>query len=592
MNKQVFTYLFCLFGAIGLSAQASIDVNANKSSLTLDESVQVNFVITLEEGGDVQSFELPSFSDFNIVGRSSGTNIQYINGDLRKQLVQTVVLVPKKTGELTIGRARLRYEGKIFQSTPLTLYVNEKQQRKVTSNGDQFVFLDVDFSKDKIYTNEPVLARVTLYAKSFDALRRHSEVKAPNLSNFQVTKISDNSDDRDYRQVTINNQRYIAEPVAEYMLTPTKTGTLEVEPFQIRVAIPIDFFDERVVDIQSNPKQIRVEQLPAGAPKNFNGAIGDFTLNMQTEPKEAKAQQAMHVNVELSGTGNFDAISVPKPIFPEDVEVYPPEQEKKLVNTTEGIKGTIKETYIVVPQYGGDLDIAKLEFTYFNPKTESYKTVATDSVVVAVDGPLKKENLAQNDSLDHSLDEDSSPSFAENSAALKSQYKNPNERNAPNEIKSENTASTNNKWLWLLGIIPVLALLGWIFRKRKENGEKTTNSSPKTEQLAVSKKSLNQDVKTLGRLYASEPSNYLSQAITTLNDVAAYNLNEPVNGLSDITQNQLAAKTSVPFAERWANVLNETRMYQYGSGYTEQDLSHNYEKIKSLVKDSLKNNFA
>ncbi|MGV4509061.1 hypothetical protein ACQ1Q1_11825, partial [Ornithobacterium rhinotracheale] len=210
------------------------------------------------------------------------------------QHIETILLRAEKKGKIKIGRASIKINHRLYETSPVQIMVTDAPRVTQRNNyGNQLVFLDLDLSQHSVFPNEPIYATLKLYAKSFEALRRRSDVGAPILDNFEVKQINlPNNDYRDIKQEVFNNQIYVSEVVGKYLLLPQKTGTLEIRPFLIHAAIPIDLFDEKIVELYSPEKSIEVKSLPANAPKTFNGAVGNFVLKTYVQKKNLRQNKA------------------------------------------------------------------------------------------------------------------------------------------------------------------------------------------------------------------------------------------------------------------------------------------------------------
>lgn len=141
------------------------------------------------------------------------------------------------------------------------------------------------------------------------------------------------------------------------------------------------FMDEREVNVQTRPGQIRVNALPAeGRPANFGGAVGEFTVAATATPEEAAAGDPVTLKVDVSGRGNFDAMGEPRLVDVDGWRTYPP-TDKFTRNDTVGFSGTKTfEMPIVAQRAQTRTPIA--EFSYFDPVKEKYVTVRTQPVEV------------------------------------------------------------------------------------------------------------------------------------------------------------------------------------------------------------------
>jgi hypothetical protein len=70
--------------------------------------------------------------------------------------------------------------------------------------------------------------------------------------------------------------------------------------------------------------------------------------------------------------------------FPERLSVYDPEIEDTITSRSPSISGEKIYTYNLSPQQPGDYTIPPIAFSYFDPKTGSYKTINTQPIKIKV----------------------------------------------------------------------------------------------------------------------------------------------------------------------------------------------------------------
>jgi hypothetical protein len=75
---------------------------------------------------------------------------------------------------------------------------------------------------------------------------------------------------------------------------------------------------------------------------------------------------------------------LPTVTTPTELEMYQPERKERVRVNANGISGSVTDTYTVVPKYKGKYKIPSVSFSYFNPKEEKYKTIATEDFFVDV----------------------------------------------------------------------------------------------------------------------------------------------------------------------------------------------------------------
>src|SRR5690606_4456272 len=86
------------------------------------------------------------------------------------------------------------------------------------------------------------------------------------------------------------------------------------------------------------------------------------------------------------GTGNLKLFNPPKLIAPSAFEVYEPEFKDRVSTTQSGMRGSISESYTIIPQFQGEYTIDPLSFSYFDPDTQTYKTITSDQILIQVEG--------------------------------------------------------------------------------------------------------------------------------------------------------------------------------------------------------------
>ena len=95
------------------------------------------------------------------------------------------------------------------------------------------------------------------------------------------------------------------------------------------------------------------------------------------------------LKVEVKGKGNLKLFKLPKLSLPSSLEVYEPEHNENITTNLNGMQGYISDTYTIVPQFKGKYPIPSVSFSYFDLKTETYKRLSSDEIVIDVmDGPL------------------------------------------------------------------------------------------------------------------------------------------------------------------------------------------------------------
>ncbi|MGI9527062.1 MAG: BatD family protein [Weeksellaceae bacterium] len=593
MPTNLFTYCLLMWSVMA-SAQVSFKTVVDKPQVKVGERVQVSFVITSSENVEISEVKLPNFNGFQVLGRNSGSQVSYTNGELSRQYIESVVICTQKPGKYTFGVAEVKIDGKVYSSNPVTITVSKQKEKSNASAGlNGAIQMRLELSKDEVYPNQPIIADVKLYAKSYDLLRRRSDIEVPGISGFQVEKISANQE-RNFQQEVINGQVYVSEEIAQFQLIPTQTGELVIPAFKIRLAIPLDFFEEKIVLLKTEPENILVKNLPHPAPKDFDGAVGNFKLNALLDDTKFKVNESITYEIEIIGEGNLSAIDLPALSLSPDLEVYPPKQRQAFKKTLQGEKGKIAFTYVIVPQYGGNYTIPSKSFTYFDPNKGEYKTISTEAYTIEVDGKTRQEIASSEDSLELHSENDTV-----SSNLVQSNVDNLNRQvskyiKIPDLPKFDDSSGNDKGWLWWL-LLPLLAIFIWfVWKKSKTVKNKNMLKSKQTEELKLYKKQIQSDLKSkLEKLeiaknhqdfnaFTSYSSEILNQIVAVFDD----NVERKIYTQSQASE-ILSLHVSDTFISTWEKLHRQNQLMRYAGTVSGESLVDIYSQYQVLVNDSL-----
>jgi hypothetical protein len=107
-------------------------------------------------------------------------------------------------------------------------------------------------------------------------------------------------------------------------------------------------------------------------------------LSFTSDKKELKSNESVAVKVEVNGIGNLKLFEIPEISVPNELELYAPERKEKVANSAKGIKGSLFDEYILVPQKGGRYKIPSISFAYFDPKDKKYHELKSEDLFLTV----------------------------------------------------------------------------------------------------------------------------------------------------------------------------------------------------------------
>lgn len=426
--KKIFGIIIALLAPLAIMAQTpSIKVNAKQQV-----SVGEQFKIAFEVNADGKNFAAPRFDGFTLVGgpfNSTSSSIQVVNGSMTRTVSNSYsyVLRAEKEGTFTIGPATIVVDGDVVSSDPYTVTVladassagtsaqggqsqggtTQRQQTSDPQVNGQDLFLKVIPSKRSAYVGEPVVLTYKLYTRV--PVSQLTISKMPAYGGFWMRECDDNNGStlRQSSEV-VNGIEYTTAEVKKVVLIPQKAGKLTIEPMGLECLAqimtqrtpsqsndPFDiffndpFFSRNYTNVQKNVEtsyiNMEVKSLPEdGKPASFTGAVGSYKFAAAIDADETSTNEALTLTMTISGNGNLELLNMPKPNFPPDFEVYDPKITSGVEANGQGMSGTRKAEYLVIPRRAGDFNIPPVEFSYFDPAKQQYITLKSTPMSVKV----------------------------------------------------------------------------------------------------------------------------------------------------------------------------------------------------------------
>jgi len=387
--------LLLIFLSSFAMSQVKFEAKTSKTQLGVNERLRIDF--TMNEDGD--NFIPPSFENFKVVGGpSQSINNSWINGVRSFSKSYTYFLSPTKRGTFTIGQSSIEIDGNTYKTSPIQITVTAAVEIPKDPNDPNYIasesiHLVAEVSTTKPYLNEPVSVIYKLYVAENTGVRNWSELDSPRYNDFWSQNIEVNRQNVKEGKYKGENYRYVV--LKKTVLYPQKTGKLNIEPLTLDVSVEVpskrrDVFGRLMMtttnrNVTAGKRTIDVKPLPSdGRPDDFSGAVGSFEFNMTSNKNTLKATEAFDLKLEVSGKGNLKLFKLPKPNLPSALEVYEPEHSEKVSTNLSGMRGSISDTYTVVPNAQGRYPIPTVSFSYFDLNTETYKTLKSNELVVAV----------------------------------------------------------------------------------------------------------------------------------------------------------------------------------------------------------------
>ena len=415
MRKLVFlVVLFVTFGTVVRATDVTFKASAPEA-VVMGETFRLSYTVNAE-GKDLRVPEMPDFEV--LIGPSTSTSMstQVINGKMTTEtaVTFTYILQPKKEGTFNIAPATIKVKGANYTSNALVVKVlppdkaedvaaqNGKSGATSTAVSKEDLFVKVDVSKKSVYEQEGFLVTYKLYANPRKAnIVGINKLNLPEFEGFLTQEI-ELPQNRQLVLENYNGKNYGTFVIRQAVLYPQRSGKITIPSGNVDVAMRVqvpstrprsvfDFFEDNggFVDVNKSisisPVTIDVKNLPSGKPASFSGAVGNFTMTSSINSTNVKTDDAVTIKVVISGNGNIKLVKNPEVVFPNDFDVYDPKVETNINTTTAGSAGTKTIEYMAIPRYAGDFEIPAIEFSYFDTKSGSYKTLSSESYKLHVE---------------------------------------------------------------------------------------------------------------------------------------------------------------------------------------------------------------
>lgn len=385
---RTFTAFVLLFiGVQRLSAQEiTFTAQVDRNSIAVGEYVKY----TISLGNARDRFEAPSFGGLVVVqGPFDNSSFTIINGRMSGSTSRTWVLTATKPGKYTIGAAKVRVGGGIIETEPITIEVAKGAGQQSDPNAtqgqsrDPNIFITIGLSQRKAYVGEQIVATYTLYSR-YSGLETTKET-LPKLDGFWAENVELGDVSWDQQLSTVNGLQYRTAILKRQVLIPQRAGKLRVSNYTMECVVNRSFFNRGTpLEVKSNAVEVTVTELPGNAPASFKGAVGEMEMVVKADRTQVKANEAIELTVTYAGKGNLKLLEAPDLELPGDLEQYDPKVTDKINVNAGGMSGSRSFQYLVIPRHEGDFIITPLEFTYFDTRSGSYRTIASEPLNLQV----------------------------------------------------------------------------------------------------------------------------------------------------------------------------------------------------------------
>jgi hypothetical protein len=387
----VFTFTLCVLLGSAAASAATFTASLDRDTLTLGESATLSLACV---GGTPRSVPIPANIpnlQISYVGPSSQFSV--INGEVSSSVTYNFQVTPQKAADYTIPAVTAEVGTEKLTTQPLLLKVLQPTapSAQAITSGNQIVFLKLVLPKKEFYVGESFTAQVQLYIANQVRRVGGFQFTAFPADGFVLGKSVRGQD----RQAQIGNTLY---SIASFIfpLTAIKAGPMTLGPVTANIVLggrdifdPWGMFgggggDQRQLTLATEAEAVRLLPLPReGAPANFNGAVGTYTMTVSAGPTNLTVGDPITVKVQISGRGSLDGLSLPEQPGWHDFKTYPPTTKVETADQL-GLQGTKTFEQVVQPENSDVKALPLISFSFFDPEQKAYRTLTQPGVPLLV----------------------------------------------------------------------------------------------------------------------------------------------------------------------------------------------------------------
>ena len=566
------------------------------SVVAVGEQFRLTYTVNTQDVKGFRAGNMPEELEV-LMGPSTSTQSSYqlVNGHMSSSssVTYTYILVANKNGDYTIPPAQATVDGKTIHSSELRIKVTGQgsqsqghrqgrggaQQPSTSTNitGND-LFIKVSASKQRVREQEPILLTYKVYTQ---VNLRQLSGKMPDLKSFYTREVP-LPQEKSFKVEMLNGRPYNTVVWQQYVMFPQVTGKLEIPSItydglvlvQNRNIDPFEAFFNGGSGYTEVKKKIKapgatIEVLPLPTqPADYSGGVGTFTLTAHIDKTDVKANDPITLSVTINGAGNMKLLKKPIVKMPKDFDSYEPKVTDKTRLTTNGLEGSVVYDFLTVPRHQGEYDIPPVEFTYFDTRTESYKTLRSEAFHLKI---AKGEGTTTVQTF----------SGQEDVRQLNSDIRYIHTKDVRQHAVDDFFFGSAAYWTTLALLAATFLSLFIVFRHRAiENANIVKQRAGKANKIAVKRLK-----KAAGLMKGGKSGEFYDEVLRALWGFVGDRLNMPVEQLSreNISQQLSANNVSDDIIRQFIGALDECEFARYAPGDASGNMNKVYDTAMSAI---------
>jgi hypothetical protein len=395
-------------------AATQFTATVDRNSVSEGERIQITFSLN----ADGKGFKAPDFKGFTLLqGPSTSNQMQYVNGNFSKSMSFTYILQVGSKGKYKINPAQIQVNNQNVASNAIDITVLEpsaaqkaqSQQQKQTEKtlGDQAnklisqnLFVRVSANKNTVVVGDQITATYKIYRNPQINLTLEPS-KAPIFNGFWAQDFDEKA--AKWEIEVVNGVQFYVATIKKVVLIPQQSGKLTLDPFEFKANVKLevnngrrsndpfdDFFGrgrqykEFPYVAKSPSLTINVSPLPKNPPADFNGAVGQLTMDAWIDKSKVKTGEPVTLKVKIAGSGNLKLVEPLNIQLPPTIESYDPKVSDNTNVDLSGMSGNKVFEYILIPSIVGQYKLGPIGFTYYDLSKKQYVSLKSKEFIITI----------------------------------------------------------------------------------------------------------------------------------------------------------------------------------------------------------------
>ena len=406
-----------LSGRLG-AADVSVSAELTRNRINEGEMAELQVKVTGTQQADLPREIGVDGLQIRLTGQS--TQVQMVNFKVSSSVIYSYIVMPLRTGSFTIPSVTVAADGKSYRTPPLPFTVESGRAAPVAPQASapqqagipgmmprrarqtppvpegRLAFGEITCPKKTLYAGEVVPVEIRYYFDGRYPVQVTGRVDF-GAEGVLVERFPDPKESREERDGIAYNVLTFRS-----LLSAVKPGPVNIPPaklpsqIQLPGALPPGFDDPvfqqlmggqagfsqpRELTVTTAPLHLEILPLPKeGRPASFTGAVGQFDIDAIVSNPRPSPGDPLNLIVKIGGKGNFKGMGPPVLTETNGWRSYPPGD--KFDGTDDLSYAGVKSfDYTLIAQEPKSTSPG-CEFSYFDPMTARYLTLATKPLPV------------------------------------------------------------------------------------------------------------------------------------------------------------------------------------------------------------------